>query len=300
MPNKVAERHDVDAAIFANEIAGSNTPLLLRGFVRAWPAVRQAVLGPEAVCKYLMGFDSKAEVDALLLAPEQGGRLFYSNDMRGFNFVRSKETISRVIEQLVRYSQFSRAPSVAVQSALIDDCLPGFAKQNQAPGMDGAVRPRIWLGNDFITPAHFDESHNLACVVAGQRRFTLFAPEQVGNLYIGPLDFAPTPTPISLVDFHQPDLTRFPRFAQARAASLVADLGPGDALYIPTLWWHHVQSVGMLNILVNYWWRAPGHNSSPFPSLMACIDSVKDLGPEQRAAWGAFFQHFAFALKDSE
>ena len=38
---------------------------------------------------------------------------------------------------------------------------------------------------------------------------------------------------------------------------MVADLQPGDALYIPSLWWHHVESIGVLNTMVNYWWTAP-------------------------------------------
>ena len=30
---------------------------------------------------------------------------------------------------------------------------------------------------------------------------------------------------------------------------------PGDAIYIPPLWWHHVESLGQFNVLVNYWYR---------------------------------------------
>ena len=78
------------------------------------------------------------------------------------------------------------------------------------------VLPRIWLGNAITTPTHLDEWNNIGCVVAGRRRFTLFPPEQIANLYIGPLDFAPTGAPMSLVSLHEPDFERFPRF-RARA-----------------------------------------------------------------------------------
>ncbi|GGY06179.1 hypothetical protein GCM10007386_41100 [Pseudoduganella dura] len=216
---------------------------------------------PEALCRYLLRFDKGAACDTVLMPPQEKGRLFYSPDMRGFNFVRGKRTVAAVLEQVARYSQFPAAPAVAMQSALLDECLPGFAQENRAPLVDRlgdpGIAPRLWLGNEVVTPAHFDESHNLACVVSGRRRFTLFPPAQVANLYLGPLDFAPTPTPISLVSFRAPDFERFPRFREALRHAIVAELEPGDALYIPSLWWHHVESIGVLNTMVNYWWTAP-------------------------------------------
>lgn len=232
-------------------------PLVLRGYVGHWPAVAQAQRSPEALCRYLLRFDRGGVADTVLMPPEAQGRLFYSADMKGFNFVRSRRTVAAVIEQVARYSQFPAAPAVAMQSALLADVLPGFAEENRAPFIAADVAPRLWLGNEVVTPAHFDESHNVACVVSGRRRFTLFPPEQVANLYLGPLDFAPTPTPISLVSFHAPDFERFPRFREALKHAIVVELGPGDALYIPSLWWHHVESIGVLNAMVNYWWTAP-------------------------------------------
>jgi hypothetical protein len=293
IPHPVAEWRDVDEPTFRDRILGSYQPAILRGFVRDWPAVKLGEGAPEGICKYLIGCDSGHPVDALLAAAPEMGRLFYQPDMNGFNFARRKLPVSAVIEQLARYSQFVEPPSVAVQSAVIDDCLPRFARENTVPFLDPAVRPRIWLGNTITTPAHFDESNNIACVVAGRRRFTLFPPQQVANLYIGPLDFAPTPTPISMVDFSAPDFERFPRFREALAHAQVADLAPGDALYIPTLWWHHVQSSGILNILVNYWWRT-STGPSPFESLVGCMQNLKDLPPEQRSAWASIFHHYVF------
>jgi hypothetical protein len=267
---RTPEIFGADAAAFAAATA-SQRPVVLRGLVRHWPSVRHAMQSPEDLCHYLMSFDRGGACDTVLMPPEVQGRLFYSADMKGFNFMRAKRTVSAVIEQIVRYSQFPVAPSVAMQSALLSECLPGFADANQAPFVEPDVPPRLWLGNEVVTPAHFDESHNMACVVSGRRRFTLLPPEQVRNLYLGPLDFAPTPTPISLVSFRAPDFARFPRFRDALASAEVAELEPGDALYIPSLWWHHVESIGVLNAMVNYWWSAPAAGGQTKASVLAQV-----------------------------
>ncbi|HZX28899.1 MAG TPA: cupin-like domain-containing protein [Telluria sp.] len=258
----VPEWRAPDLATFEREVLPHDGPAVLRGVVRHWPAVQAGRAGPEAVAAYIARHDSGALVDAILMPPEARGRVFYTSDMQGFNFLRNRVTVGSVIEQVARYSHFANAPSVAVQSALMRECVPGMLAAHRLPLLDASVEPRIWIGNRVITPAHFDQSHNIACVVSGRRRFTLFPPEQLDNLYIGPLDFAPTPTPISLVDFHAPDFERFPKFRAALETARVVDLEPGDALYIPTLWWHHVESLGVFNVLVNYWWRTPDHPGS--------------------------------------
>jgi hypothetical protein len=215
--------------------------------------------------------------------------------MDGFNFLRNRLPIARIIEQIARYSAFESAPAVAAQSALIRSCLPRFLDENPMPLLDG-VEPRIWLGNAITVPAHFDDTNNIACVVAGRRRFTLFPPGQIENLYIGPLDFAPTGAPISLVDFAAPDFARFPRFRQAREYALTAELGPGDAIFIPALWWHHVQSLELCNVLVNYWWSGATNvgDKSGMDCLTLALITLRQLPAPQRAAWAAVFQHYIF------
>ena len=70
---------------------------------------------------------------------------------------------------------------------------------------------------------------------------------------------------------------RHPRFHEALRHALVADLLPGDALYLPTRWWHHVQSAGVLNMMVNYWWQsdqpAPDAGAS-FDALVAALKAI--------------------------
>ena len=304
-PQAIPEWRDVDERIFREEIVAAYRPAVMRGLVGSWPAVRAARSSHEAICRYLIERDNGEPVDAILMPPQAEGRIAYNEAMDGFNFVRNRLSVAAVIEQLSRYARFDDPPSVAVQSAPIPGCLPGFAADNRLPILDEAVVPRIWLGNRVTVPAHFDESDNVACVVAGRRRFTLLPPEQVANLYVGPLDFAPTGAAMSLVPFADPDFGRFPKFRAALAAACVAELGPGDALFIPTLWWHHVESLDReLTILVNYWWNgalgAVQRTPSAMDSLLHGLLNVRPLPPELRRAWAAMFHHYVFDARDED
>jgi hypothetical protein len=296
----VQEWRNVDAEVFRREIVTQYRPAILRGLVKDWPVVRQAKTSPEAFCHYLSALDNGADVDAILLAPEERGRIFYDSNMDGFNYLHSRRSVSQVLEQMQRYAAFPSPPAVAAQSARIAECLPSLLRDHPMPLLDPSIEPRIWLGNAIITPAHFDESNNLACVIGGRRKFTLLPPEQIRNLYIGPLDFAPTGTPISLVSFDNPDFGRFPRFREALAAAQVAELEPGDALYIPALWFHHVRSLSKFNGLVNYWWRnsvdATHRPVSAQDCLLLSLLALKSLEPQHRAAWREIFDYYVFDI----
>ena len=298
MVGAIRECSALDDEAIRREVIASGRPAVLRGFVRNWPAVNLGSSG--ALAQYLRQFDSGKPVDAVMTPPEVGGRIFYDEAMKGFNFVRNRLPISAIVDQVLRYSTFERAPAVAAQSALIQDCLPGFSRENGLTLLNEAILPRIWLGNAITTPTHLDEWNNIGCVVTGRRRFTLFPPHQVGNLYIGPLDFAPTGAPMSLVCLHEPDLQRFPKFREALGAAVSAELGPGDAIFIPPLWWHHVESLERFNVLVNYWWdassdgRAAESNGSGFDTLIHALLNLRHLPPATREAWQALFDHFVF------
>lgn len=302
-PHPIREFSALDDATIRRDVLPDKRPAILRGLVRHWPAVKQGLDSPTALVQYLKRFDSGKAVDALLTAPEIDGQIFYNDSMTGFNFLRNRLPLAAVAEQVLRYAQFPKSPAVAAQSALIRDCLPGFADENSLGIVDDNVLPRIWLGNRITTPTHVDEWNNIGCVVAGRRRFTLFPPEQIANLYIGPLDFAPTGAPMSLVSLRNPDFERYPRFREALAAAHVAEAAPGDAIFIPPLWWHHVESLESFNVLVNYWWHdLVGDGAladSAFDALLHGILSIRALPPATRRAWGAFFEQYVFG-EDAE
>ncbi|PBJ81540.1 cupin [Lysobacteraceae bacterium NML93-0399] len=299
-PEAIPERVDLRADALPDDVLRSTTPLVLRGVVADWPMVRAARDGNAA--PYLAGFlrPGAPPVTATVGPPEIGGRFFYSDDLRGFNFRREQVPLEVVLRTLGNYATADAPPSIYVASTTLDTWLPGFRDANPID-LDGRdPLASIWIGNRTRIAAHQDLPDNLACVVAGRRRVTLFPPDQLRNLYIGPLDLTPAGQPISLVDFAAPDHARFPRFAEAMRHAQVAELEPGDAVLIPSMWWHHMEGLDTFNVLVNYWWRrSPAWMDTPMNALMLALMSVRDLPAHERAVWRDVFEHYVFAPDDA-
>jgi hypothetical protein len=231
----------------------------------------------------------------MLGAPDAGGRFFYNHDLSGFNFQPVHAKLTGVLDEIEAKSQMNPAPTVYVGSTSIDTCLPGFRQFNDLQLGARDALASIWIGNRTRIAAHYDLPDNVAVVAAGHRRFTLFPPDQLKNLYVGPVDFTPAGQAISLVDFLHPDFEKFPKFAEALQHAHVAELGPGDALFIPSMWWHHIEALDAFNVLINYWWRqSPDYMDTPTNALMAAFLTMRDLPKEQRKAWQEIFRHYIF------
>jgi len=287
---------EVTPGAFAKILAQATQPILLRGLVADWPAVKCGLQSDEQLHAYLRAFYDGATVNMFSGTPEIEGRFFYNQDMTGFNFARSREKLDKVLDKLNRQPNGAKSQSFYVGSTTVDNCLPGFTAENTVEFGDIDPLTSIWIGNRTRIAAHYDLPDNLACVVAGHRRFTLFPPEQMANLYPGPLDFTPAGQQISLVDFYKPDLKRYPRFKQALESAMIVDMAPGDAIFIPSMWWHHVESLDSFNILVNYWWRkSPAYMGPPADVLLHALLSLRDLPPEQKKAWAGIFDHYIFS-----
>ncbi|MGH8182498.1 MAG: cupin-like domain-containing protein [Rhodanobacteraceae bacterium] len=273
-------------------------PLVIRGLVRDWPIVELALQSDTAFAQRLSELDNGTDVTTLMIAAEADGIIGYTPDLSGFNYEHFKVPVSWGLQRLASYSRRKHAPGLVIQSVPIRSCLPGLLSDHSLPCLDPTVEPRLWMGNRTTTPTHFDSQHNIACVVCGARRFTLFPPDQLPNLYVGPLDFAPTGAAISLARLDRPDDPRYPRLKLALAAARVADLLPGDAIYIPPLWWHHVKSLEQLNALMNYWWspvNVPGfHTGHGRAALYHCLLAFKALSPAERGAWRGLLDYFVF------
>jgi Cupin-like domain len=297
--NAIEEIAGVDPQSLSDELLTRTQPVVFRGLVSGWPVARAGRESAAATDAYLRRFYKDATVNAMLGAPDIGGRFFYSDDLTGFNFKSVRIKLDAVLDEIARQSKSEIPPAIYVGSTTVDTCLPGFRAENDLALGNRQPLVSIWLGNRTRIAAHHDLPDNIACVVAGRRRFTLFPPEQLENLYIGPLDFTPAGQAISLVDFARPDFAKFPKFAAALQHAQVAELAPGDAIFIPSMWWHHIESLDTLNVLVNYWWRqSPAFMDSPMNALMLAILTVRDLPPEQLKAWQNLFRHYVFEAEE--
>jgi hypothetical protein len=293
----IAEYVGVDKTGFDNEIRPLGQPAVLRGIADEWPAVSAARRSDEALTDYLRRFAVGRPVAAIVGAPEIDGRFFYTDDFRSLNFQRGMSTLDSFLDRLLRDRDNPRPYAIAVQSEEVPMLLPGFQHENRTELLDANVIPRAWIGNRIRIAPHYDLMENIGVVVAGRRRFTLIPPDQLKNLYAGPFELTPAGTPVSIVDTNNPDLERFPRFAEALKWAQVAELGPGDGIYIPFHWWHGVDSLEPVNLFINYWWNeARSGAGNPYDALLHALYAIKPLPPEQRAVWRAEFDHYVFAL----
>jgi hypothetical protein len=278
-----------------DEVLTSSQPLILRGLVADWPLVKSAKKGPHEALADIGKYYQGKRVSLFLGEPEIKGRFFYNEEMTGFNFLQMEADLNDVLRKLKEFENDDQAPAFYVGSTAVDRWLPGFRNENDIDLGDRDPLHSIWIGNRSRVAAHFDFPNNIACCVLGRRRFTVFPPEQLPNLYVGPMDLTPAGQQISLVDFSAPDLKKFPKFSEALASAQTAELNPGDALYLPGMWWHHVEALDPINVLVNYWWTpSPEYLGSPATALTHALLAIKELTPEQRQAWHALFRYYAF------
>ena len=291
----IPEWTDVTPRTFRDEVLPSARPAVFRGLTAEWPLVRAGRASDIALCDYIKRFDRGAAAPTMVGPPTINGRFFYNDDLSGFNFQPGTARIGAALDFLMERAADERPVAFAIQSAPVRSALPGLEAENRMPLLNDEVDPRIWIGNKVIVAAHHDNFENIACVAAGRRTFTLFPPDQVANLYTGPFELTPAGAIISMVSFDEPDLDRFPKFSTAMAAAMTADLGPGDAIYIPYLWWHHVRSLDRLNILVNYWWTPTAEaRGAPRDAFLHAMLAVRSLPKAHRDAWRALFEHFVF------
>lgn len=294
-PKQVSEYERVDRRRFLEEIRPLNSPAVLRGLGAGWPAVEAARKSDRDLIDYIRRFRLQRSVPVLVGQPDIEGRFFYDETLTNLNFGSGTSPIDPFLDRLLRDSTNPRPFAIAIQSLPIPEVMPGFERENATDLVEPAVVPRMWMGNRVRVAPHYDLMENIGVVVAGRRRFTLFPPDQIGNLYVGPFDLTPAGTPISLVDTREPDLDRFPRYREALEYAEVALLEPGDAIYIPFHWWHGVDSLEPLNLFVNYWWNpARKDMGKPYDALMYAFYALRGLPADQREAWRIAFDHYVF------
>jgi hypothetical protein len=101
----------------------------------------------------------------------------------------------------------------------------------------------LWFGPaGTITPLHHDVMNILVAQVYGRKLFSLIPSNHAHLLYNEKGVF-------SEVDLDQPDYGHYPRFKEVRPIEVM--LSPGEVLFVPVGWWHHVRALD-ISITVSF------------------------------------------------
>jgi len=277
-------------------LVAAGAPMVVRGLAADWPLVAAGLEGPEVAVEYLRRFYNGQPGVGYTADAAHGGRYFYDDTLTRLDFAAERVALDDYMARMLSARDAEGAPSFYIGSTDLERFFPGLVSENPLHRAAFArVLRSIWIGTRTTAQAHFDMSNNIAVCAVGRRRFTLFPPAQVANLYPGPLEPTPGGQVVSLVDFRAPDLNRFPGFAEARDAAQVAELEPGDAVVYPALWWHHVEALAPFNVLVNYWWNdAAAFMDTPMNTLLHALLSLRDRPAAEKQAWRALFDYYVF------
>lgn len=283
-----------------DELFSRDQPIILKGLVKDWPLVKAGQQSADKVMEQLEQHYSQQPMLVYKGPPEIKARFSYDKSCTGFNYTSERSTIPEVFDAIRSQLAQDEHDYLYINSLRFDE---GFPKLNQSHQLafehpefkNNQPVAKIWLGTESVAAAHFDQPKNIACCVVGKRRFTLFPPDQVHNLYPGPL----TPTPggqvVTVADLSQADFSRFPRLKRAFENAYIADLEPGDGLYYPSMWWHEVEAFDRFNAMVNFWWMtAAPYLGSPMDVLMHAMMSIRDRPAKEKEAWKALFDYYIF------
>ncbi|HEY1890346.1 MAG TPA: cupin-like domain-containing protein [Steroidobacteraceae bacterium] len=295
---QVREWRNVDLRTLREEIIPRDQPAVLKGFVAEWPSVRAAAQSPEALLEYVRARDPGQPLKIMVGRPEIKGVYFYRDDMSGLNFEYQEQPLHGALAKILACRNLPEPPAIYTGARAVERYFPQIRIENNLPmlaEMGKSAWSYVWLGNAVTAATHYDNMEGINCTVTGRKRFTFFPPDQLANLYVGPLELSPGGQPTSMVRVAAPDLERYPRFAEALAVAETAEVVPGDAIFIPSLWWHNVEALEPVNFSLNFWWCEPAEwLAEPFGALVHSLLALRSLPAERRATWRMMFDHYVF------
>jgi len=194
-------------------------PLVIQDLASSWPALKKwtpdffkANHGSQQVKVYDEGF---------VIAG--ASYMSKAKSMSLADFIHAVITTSQDLRMFL-YNISSEIPEL-VNDIVFPDLVDGLSKKFIF----------MFFGcKDSVTQMHFDidMSHVFHTSIFGKKTITLFPFEQGKQLHRYPF------TCRSYVDVHQPDFEQYPGLKDAQGYQVV--LEPGETLYIPSGYWHHL------------------------------------------------------------
>ena len=252
---------------FERQFREKAKPVILSGMARDWPALRQFTLDG---LKELFGEITVPVHEDLphRQVPYEADPSHHLREMKFANFV-----------DYIR-SNTCTTPSYMAQrpSSAFADLRP-FCRFQDITGEPGLKLSglHLWVGTAHTRSGlHADRYDNVFAQVAGRKEIFLASPNQSRYLYVYP-DYIQK----SRIDPEHIDTARFPQASEATFYHAIVE--PGDVVFIPKLWWHHLHSQES-SVSLNYWF---GESATVSVQLRAGLES--GLGSLFHIAWDFFW-----------
>jgi hypothetical protein len=233
---------------FVDGYFATGTPVVLTDFMRSWPA--SARWSPE----YLRDRFGDAQVEIV------DGRDADPRCDENHEAHRKKTSLRSYVDRVLAAAQTNDFYMIAQNRNLEKTVLRALFEDVEFPEyLNGPYAPygsALWLGPaGTVTPLHHDTSSILFCQVYGRKRIVLVSPFETALLD------APRGV-YSNFDCEAEELA--PELE--RATKKVVELAPGETLFIPVGWWHHVRALDVsISLALNnfrlpndYEWYKPG------------------------------------------
>jgi hypothetical protein len=249
---KVGRVEDPPPAVFLKRYVEANRPVVVSGVLENWPArgrwtpsylaqVAGDRAGEVIVSKNGLYPDYSTAPSPMAKAEMPLAELLYRADPG------AGEPLPPILAPGETYYLYGKSYLLDAAPHLKDDlgipaCLGGTPVSTTS----------VWLSSPgCVTPLHYDLPNGLLCQVLGSKRVHLFDPSQYGRLYPRGRQFPGFDNfeRQSQVDIFHPDGDAFPEFAGAQA--LECTLRQGDTLFIPSNWFHEVETLE-LSISVSF------------------------------------------------
>jgi hypothetical protein len=247
---RLERRRKPTAEEFFARYFATGTPVVFTDAMRNWKALRK--WSPDYFAKRLGDLDIEVTMDRARDPDYDMHTREHSRIVKLRDFVRRIQEASSATNDFYMVAN-NHAMERGGMGVLMNDVImdPSYFDRDRARG---AVS--LWLGpGGTVTPLHHDTTNIVFHQVFGQKRFLLISPFETALLRHARGVYCD-------LDPEHPE--RHPALAGVPIAEVV--LAPGDALFIPVGWWHHVRaleasiSISFTNLLApnNYGWYSPG------------------------------------------
>lgn len=153
----------------------------------------------------------------------------------------------------------------------------------------------MWLSGPDMGPWwHYDQDHNFYVQVTGTKRFVLIPPWESEKMH--PYPQIHPRNHKAQVDFDRPNFEKTPLYSSIKEA-YIAELSPGQVLYIPPYWWHHVRS-HTRSVSLASWSQSGVYRKMRYGLYKRnfVVDTLKNDSPAQMAAFKYMIEGIAQKL----